>query len=109
MFYVIRVKGWPVLVWLEVKPPPGRYEVVGRFDNLLHALAGFYAAVARARSKLAPRPLFGPGSAGEYSGARRGSWTRRPGSPGVYRSPGAKTMSPLPPPAKKRLTYDSET
>ncbi len=59
MFYVIRVKGWPVLVWLEVRPQPGRYEVLDTFDDVLKAVAGFYDAVERARAAMLPRHAAG--------------------------------------------------
>jgi hypothetical protein len=56
MFYVIRVKGWPVLVWLERVPPAERYEVLATFDDVLKAVAGFYDAVQQARGRLAREP-----------------------------------------------------
>ncbi len=90
MFYVIRVRGWPVLVWLEVRPAAGRYEIVGRFDDVLKAMAGFYDALERARAALRPRPSTGPGAAGF---AAEG-----------YVAGRSNTMSPSPPPAKKRPT-----
>jgi len=94
MFYVIRVRGWPALVWLEVRPPARRYEIVGRYDDVLKATAVFYAAVKRARATLVSSPPTGPGAR---------PWKAAP----VYEVPSAKTMSPLPPAARKRPTYDS--
>ena len=94
MFYVIRVKGWPVLVWLEVRPAADRFEIVGSFDDVLKAMATFYAAVERARATLVPRPATGPGAL---------CWRTTPS----YDSGSANTMSPVPPAAKNRLTYDS--
>ncbi len=96
MFYVIRVKGWPALVWLEVRPAGGRHEIVGGYDDVLQAMAVFCAAVARARARMAPPPSTDPGAA---------CWTSAP----VYDAVPANTMSPSPPPAKKRATYDSAT
>jgi hypothetical protein len=96
MFYVIRVKGWPVLVWLEVRPAAGRYDVVGSFDDVLKAMAGFYAAVERARATLIPRPSAGPGADGWRTAA-------------AYDAGFSNSMSPSPPAAKKRPMYDSPT
>jgi hypothetical protein len=94
MFYVIRVKGWPALVWLELRPAPGGYEIVGSFDDVLKAMASFYDAVERARATLVPRPSTGPGAR-----CRRAA--------PAYDSGSANTISPSPPAAKKRPTYDS--
>ena len=95
MFYVIRVKGWPALVWLEVRPAPGRYDVLGTFDDLLHAAAGFHDAVERARAA-----MHGPITVSRIDlpviDARRHSG-----------APVSNTMSPLPPAWRKRATYDS--
>jgi hypothetical protein len=96
MFYLIRVKGWPVLVWLELRPAAGRYEIVGSFDDVLKAMAGFYGAVERARATLVPRPSTGPGA---------GCWR----AAAAYDTGSSNNMSPSPPAAKKRPTYESPT
>jgi hypothetical protein len=96
MFYVIRVKGWPALVWLELPPAPDRIEVVGSSDDAAQAMASFYVAVERARATLRPRPSSGPGAR---------SWQ----PPTGYDAGFSNTMSPSPPAAKKRPTYDSPT
>jgi hypothetical protein len=51
MFYVIRVKGWPVLVWLERTPPAERYDVLATFDDVLMAVASFFEAVQLVRQR----------------------------------------------------------
>jgi hypothetical protein len=94
MFYMIRVKGWPVLVWLEQPPPAGRYDVLATYEDVLLAVAGFYEAVEEARALLAPT---GPAAVGSAA-ATWASWPRDDYSP-----PG-KSMSPLPPRAKKIAT-----
>jgi hypothetical protein len=96
MFYVIRVKGWPALVWLELPPPADRVEIVGSSDDAGQAMASFYVAVERARATLVPRPASGPGA--------RCSWAAA-----GYETGSPNTMSPSPPAAKKRPTYDSPT
>jgi hypothetical protein len=96
MFYVIRVKGWPALVWLEVRPSAGRCQILGSFDDVLQATAVFCAAVEWARARMVPRPSAGPGAA---------CWTAAP----AYDAASPNTMSPSPPLAKKRPTYDSAT
>ena len=87
MFYVVRVKGWPVLVWLERAPAARGYVVIGAFDDPLEASAAFCADLERARE-----------TAREDRAARL-----------AYAPPAANTMSPLPPDAKNRPTYDSRT
>ena len=93
MYYLIEIKGWPVLVWLERRPPEGRYLVLERFDDVLMAVAGFHDAVERARSRRSPR---------------RARHADVPGPAIPYAPAAAKTMSPRPPAAKNRATYDSD-
>jgi hypothetical protein len=97
MFYVVRFRGWPALVWLEVRPGPGRYQIVGSFDDVLKAMASVYDAVERARATLVPPPAAGPGAR---------CWSLGPAYDGAGLS---NTMSPSPPAAKKRPTYESPT
>lgn len=61
MFYVIRVKGWPVLVWLENAPPAERYEVLATADDILNAAASFHDAVVElVRARRAARARASP-------------------------------------------------
>ncbi len=103
MFYVIRIKGWPVLVWLEVRPAPGRYEVLATFDDVLKAVAGFYDAVEHARAAMRPR-------SGADPDATDPMLDRDPASRGAsasQRAVSSNSMSPRPPLAKKSATYES--
>jgi hypothetical protein len=79
MFYVIAVKGWPVLVWLAQEP--ARYEVISATDDVLRAVALYHDALEAARERV--RSLYAAG--------------------------GGNSMSPRPPAAKNRATYDSLT
>jgi hypothetical protein len=97
MFYLIRVKGWPVLVWLEKAPPAGRYEVVSRFDDVLMAVAGFHDAVEEAR--VARSPSARPSAAGVETPGWRSLQPSR-----AYAPVSGKTMSPSPPAAKNSAT-----
>lgn len=78
MFYVIAVRGWPVLVWLAVQPP-SHCQVLWATSDMLSAVASFHDALAFVRERL----------------------------PGGYRGGGAggeNTMSPSPPESKNRPT-----
>ncbi len=77
MFYVIAVKGWPILVWLAQQPP--RYPVLAATDDVLKAVALYHDALEAARER----------------------------TQALYAGCGGNTMSPLPPAAKKSPTYDS--
>ncbi len=78
MFYVIAVRGWPVLVWLAAHPP-AHYQVLSMTADALAAMAAYHEALDAARRRRAAAYLTG----------------------------GEKTMSPVPPDAKNKPTYDS--